>query len=73
MVLSEFAAMARGTGKVLGVRFAAFFALLALFAPGCQDDDSGPAGLPAPVAKTRTALLTAAERRDYDRLAGPAP
>jgi hypothetical protein len=49
-------------------RLAAFLALLALFAAGCQDDDSGPAELPSAVAETRSEILSAAEKRDYDRL-----
>jgi hypothetical protein len=49
-------------------RLAAFLALLALLAGGCQDDDSGPSELPSAVAETRSEILSAAEKRDYERL-----
>jgi hypothetical protein len=44
--------------------------VLALAAAGCQDDEPEPAGLPDPVAETRSGILRAAERRDYDGLWG---
>ncbi len=42
--------------------------ILAFVAAGCQDDEPDSAGLPAPVAETRSAILSAAESGDYDRL-----
>jgi hypothetical protein len=47
---------------------ATILAVLAFVAAGCQDDESEPAELPAPVAKTRSGILDAAESRDYARL-----
>jgi hypothetical protein len=49
-------------------RVAATLAVLALLAAGCQDDESEPAGLPDPVAETRSQILAAAESRAYDQL-----
>ena len=47
-------------------RAAAVLAVLAFVVAGCQDDDSEPAELPAPVAETRSSILGAVESRNYD-------
>jgi hypothetical protein len=39
-----------------------------VFLAGCQEDEAGPADLPRPVAATRSAILSAAQEREYDAL-----
>jgi hypothetical protein len=41
---------------------------LALLVAGCQEDEPGPAELPAPVSTTRSGILSAADNADYDAL-----
>ena len=43
-------------------------ATLAFLAVGCQNDESEPAQLPAPVSATRTGILSAADNGDYEAL-----
>jgi hypothetical protein len=49
-------------------RTAIVLAALSLLAVGCQDDESEPTQLPAPVSTTRSGILSAADNEDYDAL-----
>jgi hypothetical protein len=60
--------MAADASRALGRASATIFALVAILAAGCQDDESEPTELPPQVAATRSNLLSAAQSKDYQRL-----